>query len=614
MTGRRGQAWVAAGLCLAVGLGAALRIDLGLSDPGFDRVRPARVLKSDPALLYYVTERILAAGGAPPADFRADPRVEHPRRADLPAMLTVGQEFLVAWLYRATGSDAPLHLFALWVMAFVAALAVVPVYGLARELAGHPGWGGLAALLYLASPANYRTAGFVLLREDLSLPLFALHLWLLARAVRRPGVAAWAGCGLAALAALATWHAMTFVVTLEMLCGFAWLVRTGRSPLAEGRAWIAPLVVAVGSLLVPVLRSKLLLLSVPMQLAAGLGVAALLERRGSRPALRVGGAVAGALAVLALSRLASAAWGAGLADYGHVFEMMWAKVVHLGALPDDPRALSFDARLLWQGPFETPYLRELVSGFTAGFLLLPVAALRAAPTWWRGRGDVAFAGLVAFALACTATALLVRRNLVLPGLVLPVVCAVLLARLRASTGEARAWAAGLAAAQVLCAVAILPGRQAQWYFPVQQDEIEAVLGFMESHVPADAPVAAEFVTGPAVLALRGNPILMQPKYETRESRLRTRAFLEALYFEPPEALHAWLVANDARYLLVDRQTLWQMRWVAGLPSGLDEPIPGTAAARLLSREPAQLAAVPGFELVYRSALPSDMMRLYRVRP
>jgi hypothetical protein len=129
-------------------------------------------------------------------------------------------------------------------------------------------------VLYLASPAAYRTAGFVLLREDLSLPLFALHLWLLARAVRRPSVGAWAGCGLAALAALATWHAMTFVVTLELACVFAWLLRTGRSPLAVGRAWIAPAVVAVGSLFVPVLWSKLLLLSVPMQLAVGLGVAA----------------------------------------------------------------------------------------------------------------------------------------------------------------------------------------------------------------------------------------------------------------------------------------------------------------------------------------------------
>ena len=59
-------------------ISAFLRIHTALADPNFDTTRAAGMLKSDPALLYYVTERILAAGGLPPADFRADPRIEHP--------------------------------------------------------------------------------------------------------------------------------------------------------------------------------------------------------------------------------------------------------------------------------------------------------------------------------------------------------------------------------------------------------------------------------------------------------------------------------------------------------------------------------------------------------
>jgi hypothetical protein len=202
--------------------GAAVRIGVAESMP-YLHDRPAEgLLKSDPGLLHYLTGRIVAAEGRVPDDFRADPRIEHPESTDVPAMFTVGQEFLVAWTYLALDGHVPLHVVALYLMSVVAALAAIGVFGLALELTRSRAWACLAAGLYALSYSNYRTIGFLYIREDLSLPLFALHLWLLARAIRTGRAAPMVGAGLAAAAALATWHAMTFVFSVEVACLLAW--------------------------------------------------------------------------------------------------------------------------------------------------------------------------------------------------------------------------------------------------------------------------------------------------------------------------------------------------------------------------------------------------------
>src|SRR5262249_458151 len=95
---RRLPTWLEALLlCALIAVGTGARIDCTLRCPWFDRVSSDGILTTDPALIAYVTDRIVEAGGAPPSDFRADPRPEFPETSDLPAMETVGQEFVVAW-------------------------------------------------------------------------------------------------------------------------------------------------------------------------------------------------------------------------------------------------------------------------------------------------------------------------------------------------------------------------------------------------------------------------------------------------------------------------------------------------------------------------------------
>lgn len=598
-----------AGVLLLILFGSAVRIQGAFADPHFDAAHPERLLKSDPALLYYLLERVIDAGGGVPADFRADRRVEHPEPVDLMVLDSVGMEFPLAWIHRALGGDASLIALCTIAMALVASLGVVGVYLLAREIGGTVSDGLFGAFLFALSPASYRTIGFVLMREDASLPLFALHLGLLARAARVRTRGSFALAGVAALGAAATWHAMGFVLALEAAALFAWFVRTGDSPLAARHAWILPALVALGSFLVPLLSTRWFVLSLPMQLTAALAVGAVVGRRAGPRWHAVAAGIA-ALLLLHVGTLSLAHLGfGGIADYGHVTGLLFAKVAHLGALPDDPRLLPFDVRLMWQGPFETAALRELFAGFTIGAVLLPVAALRAAPAWLSGRGDARFASLVAFALLVCAAAIAIRRLLVLPALVLPALCAPLLPAGR----DRKSWLVGLAAAQAVAFVAILPHRDAPWYQPLQQEEIGSVVEWIRESLPADGAIAADNMTSPAVLALTGHPIVVQPKYETESSRRRNERLLRALYAGSVDDLGALLREWKVRWLLIDRQTLWSFRYIAGLPLALSEPVPGTAAWRFLSQDPSRFDGIAGFRLLYRSPFPQDMMRLYELR-
>lgn len=597
----------------AVAASAALRIVLGLSDPGFDRSNPDRLLKSDPALLYYVVERLVESGGLPPDDFRADPRVEHPGTTDLPALLPIQQEFAAAWLYLALGGDLPLHVFCLLAMGVAASLACLGVYGLARELTGSTVWAALALALYVLSAAAYRTSGFILMSEDWSLPWFSLHLWLLARAARRrtPGAIALAAVALGL--ALASWHAMLFVATLEMACVFAWFLRTGENPVASRHGWVSIAVLALFAAGVPVLRATGFWLSLPMQWLAALALSALAARRLGHASLGARAVALGAWAGLLLAAWLAGRAGLGsLAEYSHVFELMWAKLRWLGRLPEDPALLSFDARLLWQGPFETASIRELFSGFLVGMVFTCVAACAALSGWWRGRGEGAWHVLVAFAASTCLVAWLVRRNLVLPALVTPAIAVALLAR--APLQPRAPWIAGLAAAQALLFAGVMSGRQSLWYFPVQQDELANVVHFVRHQLPSEGAIASDFVNSPALLAGTRHPIVLQPKYESAATRRRIERLLTTVFHGSLDDLRALLAEWRCRYLLVDRQTLWQMRYVAGLRLDTSHPLPGTAAESLLSDDPAVFAALPGLALVYRSRLPSEMMRLYEIQP
>jgi hypothetical protein len=599
---------------VAVAFSAFARIETAFSDPNFDTEHAEGMLKSDPALLVYITERIVEGGGLPPDDFRADPRVQYPELTDLAAEFTVGQEFLVAWTWRAFGGGMPLHAFCIVLMGIVASLAAAGVYLLARELTGSPGWGVVATVLFCLLPANYRTIGFILVREDLSFPLFAIHLALLARAVRVATGRSFLLAGLALAGALATWHAMSFFAALELAAFALWYLRLGGGLFrarGAGALFIGPILAGV---MVPALREAGFLLSPPLLGALALFAADLLRMR-----FRLGRlATLLAAAAVAIVLLGAAAGIGGSGGYDHVWEVLAAKIRTLGALPADPAAISFDARLLWQGPFATLEFRWIWPLFGWGTLLFLATLPRAVAGGWRGERSAE--GVVLALLWISALAAwLFSRTAILPGLLIPVAGVVVLARLP-HRRVALALAGVLLSLQALAFAGYLRDYRISWYLPpVRQDEIAALVEWVAEHLEPDEAIAGDFMNSTAILVHCGNGIVLQPKYETDRSRRRAQAFLETFFFGSAEQMRSLVRERfRCRYVLFDRYTLGRLSpWVGGLPLGDPTPLPGTAAALFLSEDAEVLERVPGFELLYRSPLtmrgvPFDAFRLYRL--
>ena len=590
---------------LVIAGGATLRLYATFANPAFDYQQPEGLLMSDPALLFYITHRIVENNGLPPADFRTDLRVEYPQPSDLPAMFTVGQEFYLAWGYLLFGGDLPLHVYIVIAMGLFAALSAVGVYGLTRELTRSYGWAAFACLVYGVTLANYRTLGFILIREDFSLPFFSAHLWLIVRAVRvrTPGAFAWAALPL--LAAVATWHAMTFIVALETAVVFAWYLRTGKNLMSERGAWVMPMILAVGALSVPVLLAKWFVLSLPMQLLAVLMLMAFLEKRKAmKPALRVGLALSAWLVLLVLCFPAAR-------DYSHVFEMVWSKLVHLAVLPDDPNVLSFGTRLLWQGPFASASPGYMAGHLGITGLLMSLALIGTGYNWLHGRGDDKVQVILAFGALSVFFTFFVKRLLVLTGLIAPVATVFIFLRFRRRWSRTTACALTLAIQVAIMAVMLPVITRTSWYLPEHGRNLREFIFWARTHLEDGGAMASDYVNASAILAHTRHPVVLEPKYETRSSRDRIEQFLTTFYYESAEKLHALLQQWGCRYFLVDVYTMSALRYQAGYPVW-QKPVVGIAAEAFLSPWKDRYRTIPGFRLIYVNRENPTTWRLYRL--
>lgn len=605
----RGLAWIAA-ILLAALVGFA-RMHIALADPEFDARDPSGMLKSDPALLDALTQRMVVAGGAIPDEFAHDTTLEYPDTIDVASRFPLGGLRLVACVQAWFAGKTPLHVTASWVAALAMGAAVVGVFLLAREVSRSSWLALLAAAMTAATPAFHRSIGFVFVDEDYFWPLFALHLGLLARALRVRTANATVAAAIAAAAALAAWHAAGFFLALEAVVALGWLAWTGRSPLSIRGAVAFPLALAIAAVGVPFLREVHAVASIPVAVALGLWLAA----RATDP--RAARAIGLAVPVLVVG---IGAWTAG-ADgaYGHVIALLVAKIEHLGVRPPTANGLADDVRILWQGPFETPAWAQAAQALALGSALAIAAAIHAFGPRLRAARDPILALAALFALSLGA-AWFAQRALVLPALLAPPLCAWAAAR----------WGQGvwILAASVVVQLAIGANWAAHysnpWYHaPLQrQPEIRWMVDAVGRVVPRGEAVAADFMSSTAILAHSGNPICFSPKWEAAEPRRRAIEFLDAFHHRSPAEFRALLVERySVRWLVVDRFTLQYLaHWSANLPADSFDPLPGTAAAALLSQDDATLRSIPGYELVARSpatnrlanGAPADFYRIFRL--
>lgn len=459
----------------------------------------------------------------------ADRQVQFPDAIDDWAEFTVAMEVPVGVLYRwLDGSLAlpPFHVWVVWYSCLVSSLTLFAVFFLARALWRND-WAGLvASLLYAALYPSYgRTVKNLFLREDFAIPLIVAALAFSVRALQERKLRDQIFAGLFWLAALASWHLTQFV--LAVCIGAAVLVYLGKGETPRVPWFVV--VLAAGSVLIPVLRAKQLYCSPVLCVLYALALAVWING-GRQRAVAV---FTGWLAVfLSASFLLRRSYG----EYAHVYQLFYYKLRYLGVKPAVPADLPWEARCLWEGAFNTAATTEWWHSLLWCGPLLVIGLWYA----WRER-NVALRVFALFTLMLVPLAWMVVRYFTFLGFATTVVVAGLVIQ--------RIWWRVVAVAAVVGQFAMLDFKPLS-RAPVVPANYRPLVAWVNAHTPTNAVILASISEAPVLLAYTGRPIILHSKFENWEIRDRYRKFLAAVY-GTPAALVEFCRTYGADYLVFD---------------------------------------------------------------
>lgn len=496
-------------LALLMMLGVYLRVKLSTSTPRYDAADGTGYFRAESAFQYRYA-RMLAAGREIP---KLDRDAQHPEGLRPHSELTLLMERVTAWVWRASGLEGDFHRFVMLWTAFFSCLSIPALYLLTGSLSA----AALYGLSWTAASSVAGAYGF----QAFALPLIHLSLAALALSLRqRP---AWAlASGLTLAAALAGWHFTRFYFgTLILALAFAAWRENDQRRLRFAVTVLMACAAAAG-VAVESLRETRFLLSPSMVLGYALAFALHFPKKA--PWIAVGGAAA-----LALMTLSIPDGGA----YGHVYGLLFEKLRHGLAKPVDPGELNFHARLLWNGPFNSPDLGALI------FALLPAGLIlflrRGAKPTTEGR-------------LLDALALIYAGGTVLVSRLSPFFLSFLIAGSALKTPPGRlSWAlAGLAGLELLKnlapsspwnpAMALSAALSSRQEAPLASFAHEReLIGWLRANA-SGVPVLAHYGLSASLLAYADTPVVLHPKFETAAIRAKTAAFLDALYSDEESLL------------------------------------------------------------------------------
>jgi hypothetical protein len=507
------------------------------------------------ALNFRRIEQVYYAGAMPEVDHA----VEFPSGIVVRKTDTVGAECVYAFLARLFPISVPLANRIRWIEAAWFCLGI-PLMALWVWWWRRSAWGGaIAAGFYaVALSSVIRSTGQEISHENFALPLLIGHLAFSVLAARgTSAILRRAGVGVSALLlalALATWDLVQFYVMIWMAVHLVRFARAGQGERASEKAqWMIHVgaLVLIG-LLNPYLRAHAFLLSPAMLIGYGMVASAAVRwASGSGVCGSKWGRPGRLWIVLLVPLLIGLALSSGyVASYGHFGELLLAKLRFLNHKPADPSLLTFDQRIMWVPALHSANIALTASLFPVMLPLTLVVAVvlfvSALVSLRRSKNQPdpeLFQYLVFYAVSLAAFVLFVRFHVFLA-----IFSAVLLGVWAAS---GRKWFVRVLILSVLVTGMAVeaantlkkPERWGRW---VYYKEIEELTDWMHRYVSPE-PVLANFGVSASILTYGECPILLHPKFESKEIRERVRGYGEKLFKGTEEELRDWAGRYGAQY-------------------------------------------------------------------
>lgn len=303
--------------------------------------------------LQYRYARMIANGHDIPKN---DKKCQWPQGVKPFKELTLVMEYVIGTSYQILkniGINIPFHIFVVIFISFFTSLNVFVIYWGIRGMGFNRWIAAYSAAFYAFTTGSYsRITGFEL--EYFAFPLLMLGTIFFIKSVSENKVN-WAAIlsGFFFAIGLASWHFAQFyffILSFIFFLLLLFLLREKLLPIGKIFTILVSFAFLAG-VISPVLRNTLFVVSPVMIFSLMLVIAYwFVNKYELNAAERVFFAI-GFILITGIAIFIKIGFAGG--EYGHVWYLLWAKLINFGIKPDTPSALSYDARVLWTGAFNT---------------------------------------------------------------------------------------------------------------------------------------------------------------------------------------------------------------------------------------------------------------------
>jgi asparagine N-glycosylation enzyme membrane subunit Stt3 len=330
---------------------------------------------SDAALRFHYAEMYSQGTKIP----TVDKQVLHPEGLRIRTLIHLTMDWVIGNSHRILFPRIPFTDYVKYFVSIFSSLSILLVFLLGKVIWQKKESGLIAAIFYVIGIASFWRITGNYLREEFALPFIFAALFLFTKAIQsnsrnRHQNLLLIFSGLALAIALISWHLTQFFFTVFIIFLIFFFIlnnNQGSRRLQPAKQvtfqdeaqpkgcgylfshlWLFLLPILIVGLIWEPISSKYFVFSFPMIMIVWLWLISIIVQEKYRNTILKKTILA--LSIIPIYIIIIRIFPKYFSEYGHVFETIIAKIIHLGQKPANPALLSFDARSIWMGPFANP--------------------------------------------------------------------------------------------------------------------------------------------------------------------------------------------------------------------------------------------------------------------
>ncbi|MEW6557304.1 MAG: tetratricopeptide repeat protein [Elusimicrobiota bacterium] len=532
-----GNKWFIIGIVIALYFIASFyKIYLTKKLPHYNPKDDTGFYWTESAFQYRYAKMITRGEKIPKIDYYA----QWPEGVNVFKEFTVFEEIIIGHIYRVVTifMNIPFHIFVIYFIAFFSSLSIIAIYLTAKEF-GNIFSGLVAILFYSFSIAGFgRTIG-LFEYESFALPFIFFHLFLFIKSIKtQKDNSYWFDflSGLCLSIGLSSWHFTKFYFLTFVVIIYLWILidKNKTVNLIERKFCVIFVFLVLSGLIVPVLRNKSFLISIPMIISYTVIIDYFLRKKFNMSDLKRKCIVI--LVLLVGIFILLFYFPVREAEYSHVYSLFVCKLVNFLSKPENPANIPFHARVLWVGAFNSPSIGWSLYWFLPIVIFSSISLVKIIGI--QPKTEEIF--LISLFVAFTGMFILISRLHVL--FIFPIT--ILAGKIVSYNTNFKFIVVLIVALLFDCYKMINyqnPTKLKNMFiklFPeerqihmLEQSQKMGLLEWLKKYTANNDVFLTSFETGPLILTYANRPVVFHPKFESSAIRNKWHQFLSAFYNE-----------------------------------------------------------------------------------